>query len=1170
MPFFTTQRRSGRNLGFAFGLFIAIWLTSSLTMPRRATSQGAGVPVATVSAASFTPVVAPGSIAAAFGLGLATQVAYAATQPLPTSLAGTTVRVNGELAGLFFVSPSQINYLIPPGTPAGVASIIVTSGDGAVSAGSAPIAAVAPALFTASGDGQGALASQLLRIKADGQLIYEPLAQGIVTRPIDFGEQSDQLFLILYLTGIRNAAPSGVRVSLGGVEYAPLFVGAVGGLSGLDQVNVALPRNFGGRGRITLLVKASGYGASNAAEFEIGSGTQSQGTMQINSPALPVLAGEELEISGSGFAANPRENNVQIVADDGVTAKAQVLTVGANAIRIRVPFGAGTGQLKVSRGQIEASAAVTVRTSVSGFIERAVIQDSQIMRVPIPGARVRLRERPEFERVTDDEGSFVMPDMTPGNKVEFEILPPANGSLNFPTKKFPMPVRAGRDNQIPRGDEQTVISGAPFPLLAGYEESSAEANTEANANVAAAVPDQNLTLTYLVAGRTPANLPVRHFSSRIAQIAPFGRPISPGARLSFPNADAIPVSAQARLFKFDQTDGSATLGRFIDIGAATVTADGQRVETAPNAITEGSYYFVSIARPTAAISGRVVESDGRPIPRAIVQARGQSTFTDGFGGFVLNNTPVMKTSGDRVRVEVSYQRPDGRVSRKDSGEVELTAGALATVKPDIALDPETANFPPVILAPSSLTLNAGETRDFDLVTHDPDSGQAPQVSPPGGSAAAFTTLSSQGQGVYRLRLSPGANAAGSYALTLTAMDNTTSVTHSIAVTVTQASANMPTAQGQALTTPEDTPRAITLSGSDPGQAALSYAIVSGPSRGSLSGTAPNMVYTPAPNFNGADSFIFKVSNGRAESQEAAVYIAVNPVNDAPVLNASGSQAVNAGETLNLVVTATDVDGDQALRFNATGLPPGATFTEIGGTTRLLSWTPTITQDGDYTVNITVTDNGAPPLSNTQAVRLMGVSRWAKTSGPEGASVFTLLNAGGVLYAGTFGSGVYRSSDNGQSWTALSNALSEGLLNVNVLRSVGANLYAGTNGGVYRSSDGGLSWTRASNGLSGEGLYINALSSVGTNLYAGTNAGVYRSSDGGQSWTPINNGLSGNGLLVHALHSVGANLYAGAAGGVYRSSDGGQSWTAVNNGLSVIGLYVSDLHSVGTNLYAGTV
>lgn len=59
-------------------------------------------------------------------------------------------------------------------------------------------------------------------------------------------------------------------------------------------------------------------------------------------------------------------------------------------------------------------------------------------------------------------------------------------------------------------------------------------------------------------------------------------------------------------------------------------------------------------------------------------------------------------------------RPDGRISRKDSAEVELTAGALAPVKPDIALGAVTTNFPPVISGPTTLTLEAGETRDSDV------------------------------------------------------------------------------------------------------------------------------------------------------------------------------------------------------------------------------------------------------------------------------------------------------------------------------------------------------------------------------------------------------------------------------------------------------------------------
>jgi len=122
------------------------------------------------------------------------------------------------------------------------------------------------------------------------------------------------------------------------------------------------------------------------------------------------------------------------------------------------------------------------------------------------------------------------------------------------------------------------------------------------------------------------------------------------------NDDRIPPNAEARLFRFEQLTGE--VGRFVDAGAATVSADGSQIETAAIAITQTSYYFVSIRRPTAAINGRVVESSGRPVPQAIVQARGQTTFTDGNGGFVLRDVPVLK-AGDRVRVDCSVCQASG-------------------------------------------------------------------------------------------------------------------------------------------------------------------------------------------------------------------------------------------------------------------------------------------------------------------------------------------------------------------------------------------------------------------------------------------------------------------------------------------------------------------------------
>jgi len=92
----------------------------------------------------------------------------------------------------------------------------------------------------------------------------------------------------------------------------------------------------------------------------------------------------------------------------------------------------------------------------------------------------------------------------------------------------------------------------------------------------------------------------------------------------------------------------------------------------------------------------------------------------------------------------------------------------------------------------------------------------------------------------------------------------------------------PFAQEQNLTTPEDTNVSITLAGSDEDNDTLVYSVVTQPTHGALSGTAPNLVYTPNVNYNGSDSFTFKVNDGTVDSIEATVSLVITPVNDAPV------------------------------------------------------------------------------------------------------------------------------------------------------------------------------------------------------------------------------------------------------------------------------------------------
>src|SRR4029453_16392696 len=108
------------------------------------------------------------------------------------------------------------------------------------------------------------------------------------------------------------------------------------------------------------------------------------------------------------------------------------------------------------------------------------------------------------------------------------------------------------------------------------------------------------------------------------------------------------------------------------------------------------------------------------------------------------------------------------------------------------------------------------------------------------------------------------------------------------------------------TTNEDVSVATTLSCTDADSNPLSYTILSGPSHGTLTGTAPNLTYNPALNYNGPDSFTFKANDGTVDSNTATFNITVNAVNDAPVCT-NGSATTNEDPPVAASLSCTDVD-----------------------------------------------------------------------------------------------------------------------------------------------------------------------------------------------------------------------------------------------------------------------
>jgi uncharacterized protein (TIGR03437 family) len=223
--------------------------------------------LAVVSAASFVPsdALSAEAIASLFGANLAEETATATTLPLPTTLAGTTVKVR-DAAGaerdspLFFVSSNQINFLIPLGTRTGVATITVLRNGAPSGTSSVTIDGVAPSLFAANANGQGVAAAVALRIQANGAQSFEALTQfntatnQFEPAPLDLGSADDRVFLVAFGSGLRGRTNNNNQALLGGAEAEVVFVGAQGELAGLDQANLRIPRSLLGRGTVEVLL----------------------------------------------------------------------------------------------------------------------------------------------------------------------------------------------------------------------------------------------------------------------------------------------------------------------------------------------------------------------------------------------------------------------------------------------------------------------------------------------------------------------------------------------------------------------------------------------------------------------------------------------------------------------------------------------------------------------------------------------------------------------------------------------------------------------------------------------------------------------------------------------------------------------------------------------------
>jgi uncharacterized protein (TIGR03437 family) len=888
----------------------------ALTAARAATPLQTTLPVVAVSAATFeTGPLAPNSIASLFGVNLATRVETSTATPLPTSLAGTTVRVRDSqnverFAQLFFVAPTQINFLMPSDTATGEATITVVTGEGITSVGRVQIARVAPGLFTANASGRGLPSALVLRVAANGAQTlervasFDPSQNRFVPEPVNLGTESEQVFLVLFGTGIRGrASVNDVSARLGGLEgvnVPVIFAQGQGSLAGLDQINVG-PINRGevrtrlaGRGLVNFTIgvldpSSGAQKVTNVTQLEL-AGLQQTIPPTVGEPTqLTFLAGQNVIITGGPFqAGNLIDNRVRVGSQ-----LAQLISATTDRLTVQLPFGVQTGKVTVStpNGEATTNNSLQVGTSISGIVETS---DRQ----PLGGVVVRVSITGE-QTTTKPDGSFVLPiNLTaPPNSffTTLQFLPQGvNGFAAYGSVYQRVEVATKRDNRLPApislnapAGRSSAVGGEINLTIPVFDCGASASATPSNvtfrleAGATAQFPADAITtlitLSQVQNCRTPRPLPLNVYSSRLVQLTPLGTKLNPGGQLIFPNPENLAAGTQLALYRLDQRSDSATLGQFIEAGTALVSADRLRIETGARAITEGGIYFValppaSVTTLTGRVVERLTETQSLPVPGAMVQVRGQSVYTDGDGAFVLRNVPL-NPGNDSLMVEASLLRPDGRSDSvlRTLGSNLLKAGGVTAISPDLF----------------------------------------------------FTSLTAP------------ANRA-------------------------------PSANSQTVVLDEDSSKVIFLSAGDPDGNPIRY-LVSPPANGTLTGTAPNLIYTPNPNFHGSDNFTFKVNDGKADSNTAIVALTVNSINDPPVLTVPGPQTVTKNQNISFTVSATDVDTGQTVTITAPTRPTGSSFIEGE---RRFTWTPSCTQTGVFTVVFAAIDNGSPaPLSDVKSVQI---------------------------------------------------------------------------------------------------------------------------------------------------------------------------------------------------------
>ncbi|HKR00189.1 MAG TPA: lamin tail domain-containing protein [Pyrinomonadaceae bacterium] len=279
---------------------------------------------------STVKAVAPDSNAVALGNVLAFTTRQAPKDQngnFPTTFEGTTVTVNGRRAQISFVSPTQVNFIVPHETELGTAEVIVTNVEGFQSRGTVAVLNAAPGIFTRSGDGVG-----------EGVVLD---ADTGMTGPFD--PTNGQLRLVIFTTGVRHATQ--VTATAGGRALTVESFMASPDMPGMDEVHVLVPADLRGAGNVILVIRTDNTRDSNPVTVNF-SGNPCRDIV-INEVLADPPDGPSGDANHDGTRSGSDDEFVELVNTTGINLNIggyQLLTRSSTASTdtVRYTFAPGT------------------------------------------------------------------------------------------------------------------------------------------------------------------------------------------------------------------------------------------------------------------------------------------------------------------------------------------------------------------------------------------------------------------------------------------------------------------------------------------------------------------------------------------------------------------------------------------------------------------------------------------------------------------------------------------------------------------------------------------------------------------------------------------------------------------------------------------------------------